>query len=150
MGKGTWGILLVGAVGLAYLVRKKVHTAEKLKFLPQGVKITGKFPNYKVFFLLDITNPTDEPLNVDNIFADISVSGSVLGKVQRTKPFQIKPSRTTAVSLPVIISTGNIPALIKIVAGIIKGTKNIVTKVTGMINAEGVETEINQTYKLSK
>lgn len=150
MSKGTGIIAILATAALAagiYLGRKK-KAGEKLQFLPKGIKLTGKFPQSKLSFLLDVVNPSDTDLEINAVFADVNVNGKPLGRIERTEKQIIAPLNTTSLLLPIKISLANIPAYIKMISELLNGRKQFELQVFGTANAQGIDTEINNTYAL--
>jgi LEA14-like dessication related protein len=142
-------VALAAAAGAALYYGRKKKAGDKLQLLPKGLKLTGKFPSQELEFMLDVVNPSDTSLDVNAIFADVLYNNKVLGRIERTEKIIFAPLKTTKLNLPVKVSASNIPAFFSFIKNIAAGKMGVELSVKGIANAEGIETPIEEKYKLS-
>jgi len=142
-------LLGVGALGALIFLGKKARAVSALQVLPQGVKLSGKFPNNKLEFLLDVVNQHDTDLDVNAIFADVLLNDEPLGRVEQTQKIKFPPLKTSKLNLPVKISLANIPAFFKFVKAVATGKKDYKFDIKGSVNASGVDLPLAETYNLA-
>lgn len=88
---GLLGWLGLGLAGLWYF--RKSKAANVLQFFPAGLEISKG----KVYFVMEIVNPTKEELTFDNVFATIGYENLKIGRIEYVERTTIRPQGTTVV-----------------------------------------------------
>lgn len=136
MAKGT-GLLLFGAAAVTVFLLNKGRTAKKLEFYPKNILFTGKgFKDVKAFFIVDIVNPTQSPIEVNSVFANIFINDTIqLGRIEYGAKTFIKKAGTTSVGYPIKLFAYGVGATI---AQLILG-QGVVCKIVGVANSTGFD-----------
>jgi LEA14-like dessication related protein len=145
MNKAIIPILIFGGAVYVY-AQRKLKAVGKLKISPENISFTGKFPNYKMIIDLLITNPTPTQLSVDNIFADVIVNGTEVGKVILNEKFFIEPKKENIIKVPVVIKLGT---AIATMITLLREKKPVKVLLVGTISSEGFDIELNEEIPLS-
>ena len=125
----------------AYFYMKKANVANQLQYFPNKATIESG----KLFFYLEVLNPTMTPLTINNIFLSFYSGVTFLGRTQVTTPVTITKNGSTILRLPIKVSGAGIVALI---GDWIKGTAPTSLKIDGTVTGEGVQVKIQQDVPL--
>lgn len=131
------GLLLFGVIAgtAAIYLANKSKAGGKLEFYPKNVKFTGKkLFETKAYFLLDVVNPTQTPIEINTVFANIYINDTIqLGRIEYTSKIIIRKAATTTIGIPIKLFSGGVAATLqKIILG-----KGVVCRITGTINTTG-------------
>lgn len=132
-------LLIFGAIAAVFYYRKYA-AAGKLQFLPKSAKISQG----KLYFVLDVVNPTQTQLVMNNLFVSFYDGKNYLGRAEITTKITIGPSQTTTLNIPIQLNGGG---LVYFAANILTGKSNSLTY-SGTINSEGIDVPINDTIKI--
>lgn len=138
--KGLVPLALLAA-GLYYF--KGSQTAEKLEYFPK--KFHWDKTQKKLFFLMDVLNPTNNKLKVDSVFAGVMAGETKIGSIEMGTPVVLEKNQRTEVRLPVKpVGLG----IVKAIADALKGKKQDLS-VVGVVHALNIDTPINEVIPLS-
>ena len=135
-------IVLIGLF-LATRLGKTVKTVQRLELYPKDVLFDKS--SKKLFFDIEVLNPTKNSLTVQSLYAGIYVGGKKLGNVERNKPITIQPTSRTLVRLPI---KPNLFATASLIAQILLGVMPKKASIKGTVRALGVDTTFAKTVPI--
>ena len=93
---------LVGLYKLASVIRSVVN----LEYYPKNVYLKKVGGKQKLFFSMEIVNPSQKVISIDNFFLGVYSKGKQIGRVIRTEKLDIKPFSTSILIFPITINVG--------------------------------------------
>ena len=130
---------------LLFWAFRKFKAAKDLNFEIVGVRTIGDLLSAKIILETNVNNPTETPVYIDYIVADVLLSGKKVGKIEFRQKTLLQPG-INKIEIPVILA----PLVTAGVIFDIIAEKNTFTAITlnGVISFEGVQTSIIQKYPL--
>jgi len=136
----TIGLLIWG--GSKLLKAKK--TADRLEYFPKNLFYSKT--EKKFYFIMDILNPTKNPLKIDSFFGGVFIGTDKVGSIEYGTPVTIQALKRTEVKYPIIpIGSGFGKVIVKILKG--EG-KDLKFKVMGVARSMGIDNPVNQELTL--
>lgn len=133
-------VLLIALLGGALYFGRKIAAGKKLQFYPSGFR----WENKKLFFVLEVVNPSLTELKINNVFAQVYNGTTEVGRTLLSEPIVIIANGSTKISLPIKLNAIN-----AITTGIqiANGTVTELT-VNGTANSEGINVPFQQLLPL--
>jgi len=135
--------IVIGAAGLFYFLSKG-KAAQKLKVYLKDISF-GKSSGFRIppmFARFRIVNPTNTPLQVDNIVGDIYFNKSMLASIQNLQPVTIPAN--SEIIYPIKIEASGL-SIIQTAYNFIKNKEKVNISFEGSVNASGVVFPVKQT-----
>ena len=138
--------LLGGAIlGGLYLFRKATAGA-RIDWFTKGLKIQGGLTNPKLYYLVDIVNPANNSITVNNIYLNFFYNGTPIGRIFYNEPLTIPANQTVTASILVKFSVG----LIFLIKDLITNLRTPLTiRMAGGIKAEKINIPIDDNIIIS-
>lgn len=124
------GVLLLIAGGILFYVYSRGKGLQKLEFYPKNID----FKAGKLYLVADLVNPSNVPLTIDAIFANINYNGIQVGRIQYTQKLFLPALNSASFGLPIIADQIGLGSLI---ADIVLG-KKLSFNVIGTVSSMGV------------
>ena len=137
--------ILIAVLLLLFWSFKKISAAKGLDFEIVGIKTVGDLLSAKIILQTKVNNPTDTPVYIDYISANVLIDGKIVGKVEYNERKLLQPG-INDVSIPVLLAPLTTAGVIFDIIAQRNSFK--VISLEGKISFEGVETNIKHNYPL--
>ena len=138
-------LILIAVLLLLFWSFKKIYAAKGLDFEIVGIKTVGDLLSAKIILQTKVNNPTDTPVYIDYISANVLIDGKIVGKVEYNERKLLQPG-INDVSIPVLLAPLTTAGVIFDIIAQRNSFK--VISLEGKISFEGVETNIKHNYPL--
>ena len=132
-----YGLIGAAVIGGLYLI-KKGAAGSRIQWYSKKFKISGG----KLFYFVDIINPSNSGITLNNIFLNFYKDNYLLGRVFFNTVTTIPANSQVTISIPVTVAPVGIALLIKDLITNIKGPIKI--RITGGVKAENVNIPIDE------
>lgn len=140
---------LAAAAGVAYIFLKgKKESIENLLFNPVGIAINKAKTNFLrlVFnFKLQVTNPGNFAVNIQNIDLDVLVNGKIISNFSKQLPVMIAPKKTELLDIEIAVQNLTV---IETILEIINNKGKITVTLQGEVITDLGKANINYTKSI--
>lgn len=136
---GLVGVAIVGA----FMLLKKGVSATRMQWYGAGFKIQNK----KLYYRVDIINPSGTPFTINNVFLNFYRDNYLIGKIFFNTTTTIPANQQVTVSLPIDILPVGVALLIKDLLQDVKASFKI--RVSGGVKVDGVNVPIDEKININ-
>lgn len=131
-------LLLIGGGIYAF---SKYKAGKGLQFYPSGFRFEAK----KLYFVIEIVNPSFTQLKMNNLFAQVVDGDQEIGRTMVSDPVEIKPNGSTTIALPIKLNAlGTFTTIVKLIRGELTSLT-----VKGTTNSEGISIPFEETLPVT-
>jgi len=134
--------IILGIAAYLLTLGKGKKTADRLEYFPKNVEMLSG----KLYFVMDILNPTKNPLKVDSFFGGAFVDDKRVGSIERGTPFIAAPNTRTQVKFPIKLDPLSAASLL---LSIIQGKFKKQFKIAGIARALGLDNPVSKEVNLA-
>ena len=141
--KTLYGALVGAAIIGAFYLFKKVAGGSRLDWFTKGFKIEkGKF-----IYIVEIVNPSNASITINNIFLNFYYADSIIGRVFYNETLTIPSNQTVTARIQVKAAPYGLAMMIKDL--IVSLRRPLPLRITGGIKAEKVNIPIDETFVIN-